>query len=106
MGLAAVLIALITWTAAPASAADAPPAEGKARASKQAQKPGKAAALLAETRKYVTENAAKTAATIKRNAATLAKRVSPEPKGASAATKSQGKSAAKEPKPQSSKQRE
>lgn len=106
MKLAAVLIALVTWASAPAQAADAPPGEGKARASKQAQKPGKAAARLAETKKYVIENAAKTAATIKRNAASLAKRLSPDPKAASAATQAQGAAGAKDPKPRPSKQRE
>jgi hypothetical protein len=93
----AVLIvgSLLASTSTSGLATEKPPAEGKALESKPAQTDGKSEGLFADTRKYLAENAAKTAGNVRHNASRLNKRFSSEPAPVPKAKKARSKKTVK-----------
>jgi hypothetical protein len=75
---AAIATMLFAWASPEACAADKPKT-AKAKESKAAQKPAKSGSLFADTKKYLADNAAKTAEIIKKNTSKLTKSVSSDP---------------------------
>jgi hypothetical protein len=82
-----ILTALFALDSASALAADK--SEAARKTPKSAHKASRPARLFADTKKYIAENAAKTARIVKINAANLKKRVSAEPEPAAKAEKPQ-----------------
>jgi hypothetical protein len=75
---AAIVTALFASASPEAYAADKPKTD-KAKESKAAQKPAKSGSLFADTKKYLADNAARTAEIIKKNTSKLSKSVSSDP---------------------------
>jgi hypothetical protein len=72
-----ILTSLLAWTCVPGLAADKSPTESKD--STPAQKDGKSEGLFSDTRKYLSENAAKSAENVRHSASRLKNRFSSEP---------------------------